>query len=551
MPATICDLCNLQTLNLSNCSELRELPRGTARLIRLRHLHIDNCAKLYYMPPSIGNLCQLRTLPVFIVGCKIEDDITELLRLSNLQGKLKITHLERVRSIYDGHMYIMSWMSLRNFYSLELLWGNVDEGKSASNTSSRQSPRRNPLADLEVCNCLKPNHYIRKLSIKGYSGETFPDWMNMSGLENLTQVNLINCENCESLPTLGKLPVLKILNIQGMHSIINIGVEFSGEGDRSFSSLKELTLRDFPELKTWSIVDSAEAFICLDKLIITECPLLRSMPWFPRLQYLELQKCNQLIVRSASELNTLSTLVIDFFQDLFFLPKKLLQNNSRLKSLKIGCCEKLETLPHGLKSLTSLENLEIVECPSLICLPEEGMEGLCSLRSFSIENCAGLTSLPMGMKHLTALDNLTIMSCSNLVHLPDNFHCLVELRSVTIINCEKLTSLPEGMQHLKKLQILELRMCPKLTELPNWVEHLVSLRSLAISQCPNIRSLPEGLGRLSALQHLSIRDCPDLEHHYERGKGEGWEKISHVPYTYVESSALQQRQHIASTSQNP
>ncbi|CAL2235866.1 unnamed protein product [Prunus armeniaca] len=555
MPATICDLCNLQTLNLSNCSELRELPRGTARLIRLRHLHIDNCAKLYYMPPSIGNLCQLRTLPVFIVGGKIEDDITQLLRLSNLQGKLKITHLERVRRLYDELLDISSWMSLRNFYSLELLWGNVDEGKSASNTSSRQSPRRHPLADLdadlEVCECFKPSHCIRKLSIKGYSGVTFPHWMNMSGLENLTQVNLINCKNCESLPTLGKLPVLKILNIQGMHSIINIGVEFSGEGDRSFSSLKELTLRDFPELKTWSIVDSAEAFICLDKLIITECPLLMSMPWFPRLQYLELQKCNQLIVRSASELNTLSTLVIDFFQDIFFLPKKLLQNNSRLKSLKIGCCEKLETLPHGLKSLTSLENLEIVECPSLICLPEEGMEGLCSLRSFSIENCAGLTSLSMRMKHLTALDNLTIMSCSNLVHLPDNFHCLVELRSVTIINCEKLTSLPEGMQHLKKLQILELRMCPKLTELPNWVEHLVSLRSLAISQCPNIRSLPEGLGRLSALQHLSIRDCPDLEHYCERGKGEGWGKISHVPYIYVESSALQQGQPIASTSQNP
>ncbi|CAL8997636.1 unnamed protein product, partial [Prunus brigantina] len=580
MPETICDLCNLQTLNLSSCSELRELPSGTSRLIRLRHLHIDNCAKLDYMPPSIGNLCQLRTLPVFIVGCKLEDGICQLLRLKHLQGKLKITHLENVPEdpvFIDGSCYGMDnlikfWRPSIN--SLELLWGNDDEGKSASNTSSRQRLRCSQ-KDKKLLDSLKPNPSIRKLSIKGYSGAAFPIWMNRSGLESLTQVNLINCKNCESLPKLGQLPVLKILNIQGMDSVINIGVEFSGEGDRPFSSLKELTLRDLPELKTWSSVDSAEAFICLDKLIITKCPLLITMPWFPCLQYLKLQKCNQWIVKSASELNTLSTLVIDFFQDLLFLPKKLLQNNSRLmsltvtscpklgpipenlanlaalKSLKIGWCDELKTLPHGLKSLTSLENLDIIECPSLIRLPEEGMEGLCSLRSFSIENCPRLTSLPMGMKHLTALENLTIMFCSNLVHLPDNFHCLVELRSMTILSCPELASLPEGLQHLKKLQILELRSCPKLMELPNWVEHLVSLRSLAISDCPNIKSLPEGLGRLSALQHLSIRDCPDLGHHCERGKGEGWEKISHVPYIHVESSALQQRQHIASTSQNP
>ncbi|XP_008219172.1 PREDICTED: putative disease resistance protein RGA3 [Prunus mume] len=572
MPETICDLCNLQTLNLSSCSELRELPSGTSRLINLRHLNIDNCARLANMPPSIGKLCQLRTLPVFIVG-NIKDGLRQLLRLKELRGKLKITHLEN--AWHHDTSDLKMWMATTNFYSLELLWGNDDEGKSASYTSSRENPLRNQRCEEDVLDSFKPKPSIRMLIIKGYSGATFPIWMNMSGLESLTQVNLINCKNCESLPTLGQLAALKILNIQGMDSVVNIGVEFSGEGDRPFSSLKELTLRDLPELKTWSSVDSAEAFICLDKLIITKCPLLITMPWFPCLQYLELQKCNQLIVRSASELNTLSTLVMDFFQDLFFLPKKLLQNNSRLmsltvtscpklgsipenlanlaalKSLKIGWCDELKTLPHGLKSLTSLENLDIIECPSLIRLPEEGMEGLCSLRSFSIENCPRLTSLPMGMKHLTALENLTIMFCSNLVHLPDNFHCLVELRSMTILSCPELASLPEGLQHLKKLQILELRSCPKLMELPNWVEHLVSLRSLAISDCPNIKSLPEGLGRLSALQHLSIRDCPDLEHHCERGKGEGWEKISHVPYIYVESSALPQGQPIASTSQNP
>ncbi|XP_021832118.1 putative disease resistance protein RGA4 isoform X2 [Prunus avium] len=571
MPATICDLCNLQTLNLSNCSELRELPRGTARLIRLRHLHIDNCAKLDYMPPSIGNLCQLRTLPVFIVGCKIEDDIIQLLTLRNLEGNLKITHLERVPICHEISG-IPRWMSSRNFYSLELSWGYVDEGKSASNTSSRQSPRRNPLEDENLCYCFEPNHCIRNLSIKGYSGETFPDWMK--GLENLTQVNFINCKNCESLPTLGQLPVLKILNIQGMESIVNIGVEFSGEGDRPFPSLKELTLRDFPALQTWRSKDSVDAFTCLDRLIISKCPLLITMPWFPSLQNLELQNCNDKVVWPASDLNSLSTLIIDFCQELCFLPKRLLQSNSRLKSLtltscpklssipenlanltaleslKIAWCDQLDTLPHGLRNLTSLKNLEIIECPNLSCLPEESMEGLCSLRSFSIENCPSLTSLPMGMKHLTALENLTIMYCPNMVHLPDNFQCLSALRSMAILSCSEIASLPEGLQHIQKLQILEIRGCPKLTELPERVEHLVSLRSLTISECPNIKLLPNGLQRLTALQHLSIRDCPELEQRCKRGDGEDWQKIFHIPFIYVGSSALQQRQDIASTSQN-
>ncbi|KAL3576043.1 hypothetical protein D5086_021326, partial [Populus alba] len=54
----------------------------------------------------------------------------------------------------------------------------------------------------------------------------------------------------------------------------------------------------------------------------------------------------------------------------------------------------LHSLPHGLINLTSLESLEIIECPNLVSLPEESLEGLSSLRSLSIENCHGLTSLP-------------------------------------------------------------------------------------------------------------------------------------------------------------
>ncbi|KAM5575190.1 hypothetical protein ABKV19_014236 [Rosa sericea] len=434
MPATICDLCNLQTLNLSSCSELKELPRGTAKLRNLRHLNIDDCPRLAGMPPSMGILQQLQTLPVYIVGRNFETSIFQLSSM-NLQGKLKIKCLEEAKIPFGNNM------------------------------------------------------------IK------FPDEMSWS--QNLTELNIINCRRCESLPPLGQLPVLKVLNIQGMYNVVHIGIEFLGQRDRPFASLKELSLIDFPELTTWNNLDSTEAFTGLGKATIRNCPLLKAMLWLPCVQYLELKKCHELVMS--------------------FIPKKLLQNNSglmsltvtscpvlryipedleyltALKSLKIGWCNDLDTLPRGLKNLTSLENLEIIECPNLICLLEEGFGGLYSLRSFSIENCPRLTCLPMGMKHLTALESLTIMYL-NLVHLPDSFESLSALRSLTIFGCPELTSLPEGLQYSHNLQILEIRSCSKLMEFPEWVEHIVSLRSLAISDCPEIKLLPKGLQCLRPLQ---------------------------------------------------
>ncbi|PRQ20875.1 putative P-loop containing nucleoside triphosphate hydrolase, leucine-rich repeat domain, L [Rosa chinensis] len=570
MPATICGLCNLQTLNLSSCIELKELPSGTTKLINLRHLNIDDCPRLAGMPPSMGILRRLQTLPVYIVGPNFETSIFQLSSM-NLRGKLKLKCLEDAK-IPSGNNMIKVWMKTREFSSLELLWQN--DGCKLDHNRSRQAGRQvDGQTDLILVDSLTVSPSIKKLSINGYSGTKFPE--EMSWPRNLTELNIINCRRCESLPPLGQLPVLKILNIQGMDSVVRIGVEFSGEGDRPFSSLKELSLKDFPELRTWRSIDSGEVFTCLEKLIITNCPFLTTMPWFPHLRDLKLSKCMQLdLVWSVSKLTTLSTLVIDSFPQLSFLPKKLVQNNSHLisltvtscpnisslpenlgnltalKSLKIEWCHGLDTLPSGLKYLTSLENLEIVDCRGLICLPEEGMEGLCSLRSFSIENCLNLTSLPMGMKNLTSLENLMLM-CLNLVHLPEIFQYLLALRSLTIRSCEELTSLPVGLQHVQNLQFLEIHRCPKLMELPEWVEHLVSLRSLKILDCREIKFLPKGLQCLGALHHLSIIDCPVLEKRCEMKTGEDWQKISHIPYKHFGSSAVQHRQDIASTTQNP
>lgn len=395
--------------------------------------------------------------------------------------------------------------------------------------------------------------------------------MGSGVLSNLTELKLIDCKKCENLPMLGDLPALKSLFIQGMDYVVKIGSEFSGDCTRSFPSLNELTLRDFPAVKTWEIMDSIEAFPLLGKLSIINCSHLISMPSFPLLQHLMVRNCNPLLLRSAAELKTLSTLVIDSFLELPFIPKVLVENNvlltsmtitscpqlpslpvnlgklTALRTLKIGWCEILGSLPRGFTNLTSLEKLEIVECPGLTTLPVEFFEKLNSLKSLSIENCHGLTCLPNGMRHATALERLTIMYCMNLASLPNDLHRLLALKSLTILSCPELALLPEDLHHITTLQILEIHLCPKLSELPK-MEDLSSLRSLSISDCPNLKSLPEGIQQLTALQHLSIRGCPDLEKRYERGKGEDWPKIAEIPYVHIGPSTLQGRPDVGASS---
>ncbi|XVF39703.1 hypothetical protein PTKIN_Ptkin01aG0054300 [Pterospermum kingtungense] len=559
LPETIGHLCNLLTLELSGCTDLLELPKEILKLVKLKHLNIKDCARLARMPDfSTGRLEKLQTLPI-IIACKY----FQPQNLKYLRGELKIIHLENFREGYESQLNLMQ------LHTLGLFWGDGDEGKSSRNTS-RQT-RQTEAGSESLMECLRPNYNIRKLLINGYSGRRFPGWMNPDAISNLTKLELINCKSCETLPMLGQLPVLKCLNIQGMNNVVKISNESSSGEMRPFPSLKDLTLQDFPVLRTWESMGSAEAFPCLKRLSIMKCPFLKTMPRFPTLQHLMVQDCDPLLLRSAAELRTLLTLVIDSFRELPFIPKVLGENCSllmsltviscpelqklpanlgkitALKSLKIGWCEKLDSLPHGLANLISLENLDIIECPSLTTLPEQSLERFSSLRSLSIENCNGLTSLPTGIQHATALERLTIMYCLNLASLPDGLQKLLALKSLTILSCPELASLSEGISDMKMLQNLEIRVCPKLMTLPK-VNNLISLRSLAISDCQNIKSLPEGIQQLSELQHLSIQDCPELEKRCKRGKGEDWQKISHIPYVYIGTSAPPNRRDTAASS---
>ncbi|XAR52987.1 hypothetical protein NMG60_11021346 [Bertholletia excelsa] len=557
LPHTLCDLCNLQTLNFSGCYNLIQLPSRMGRVTSLRHLITTECEGLTSMPPWIGKLVDLQTLPIYIVGKGIGESIAELNKL-NLRGELNIKCLENVRDPKEAEL--ANLREKKHIHLLQLTWGDSDQGHYLEGEKGSTSQSSSGCSDyFDIISCLEPHPNLRKLFIIGYPGIKFPSW----ALPNLVQFFFINCRRCENLPALGQLPFLETIFLQGMNNVVHITKEFYGFNIQApFPSLKELTLRDFPNLEEWCILNEEGPFPCLKKLTLDGCPKLKKTPIFPSLQHMKLQKCHPCLMDSIEGVTSLSNLTVDSFPQLLNLPGKLLENNrhlvsleislcqnlcvlplelgslTALKSLVISHCEKLAELPLSLQNLKALEFLEINDCHNLNLLPEDIISGLSSLRTLSIENCKNLISLSDGLRFLTALERLSIMSCPKLAFLPYGWKYLSALRSLSIFSCPELSSLPEGLQHITTLQSLVIHSCPDLTALPDWMGNLSSLRSLAISNCHYLLSLPEGLQHLSKLQHLSIQDCPRLEQRCKQRKGRNWRNIAHIPHIYVGSLKL-------------
>ncbi|XVE95127.1 hypothetical protein REPUB_Repub02eG0069600 [Reevesia pubescens] len=147
-------------------------------------------------------------------------------------------------------------LRMKNLHSLELSWANNHNGldlKVRNYSNCKQGEK--------VLNCLQPPQNLKRLSIKGYPGIHLPKWMSTIALPILTKIVLINCKGFEHLPALGKLPVLEIIHIHGMDVVKNISSEFYGEDTKkSFASLKELSLIDFPNLEFWWSMSGGEEF---------------------------------------------------------------------------------------------------------------------------------------------------------------------------------------------------------------------------------------------------------------------------------------------------
>ncbi|KAJ6354890.1 hypothetical protein OIU77_005480 [Salix suchowensis] len=374
LPEEICELYNMQTLDLSGCSELEKLPDNIGKLIRLRHLSVlqwdessfvemrgveglgclreldelynmqtldlSGCSELEKLPDNIGKLIRLRHLSV------LQWDESSFVEMRGVEGLGCLRELDEFHVSGSGERSNIGGLKNLNHLQgcLRIRWlGDVkdpDEVKKAELKSKKNLTRlglwfdsrtdRGMIHDDEILEALEPPPNIDSLTIRDYQGiiQVFPSWIN-----KLRVVELIDWRKMENLHSLGKLPFLEKLVVRGMESVRKVGREFLG---------MEAAVADGSDIRIGEMTASpSNTVIAFPKL---------KFLWFDSLENWEEWE-------GEGRRN----------EDKTIMPS--------LRSLRIAYCPKLKALPDYIYQSTTLEKLNIMFSPILQKQFKEGGNG--------------------------------------------------------------------------------------------------------------------------------------------------------------------------------
>ncbi|TVU09081.1 hypothetical protein EJB05_42521, partial [Eragrostis curvula] len=537
-----------------------KLPTDMSNLIKLRHfvvrynLHFEKLDNTMHSGISeVGKLKYLQALDQFIIKKESQGfELRHIGHLLELRGSLCIKNLDKVESREEAEEAKL--MRKKHLHNLILDWG-IDRSS------------KDPAREEQILEGLKPNSNLSMLCIIGHGGTTCPSWLGLY-LKDLKSLGIHNVD-WETFPPIGKF------------WLANGKFSSDDMSNKIFHSLRKIELVQLEGVKKWVVDSTCQFYSCLEVLIIKDCSELMELSfsnstwcqqeqniWFPKLQKLEIQRCQKLSSLPPVPWNCspCHIQIMDAalgFESLHYSNKlslsitgrKVIQNTdefwmalrfdnlTKVKQLNMHCYPPLPL--DRLKMLSSLKHLVMSNLMNAILPVEEGrsvqfqlpVEGL-----KIINRKATAKEINQILSYMPKLVNLEVFGCEKITGLG-----VAELNKATSssnsIDGESSTTsslhnsmeeeeiVDEGLLLLPpQLQSLEICYCPELSLRPDGsvgLQGLRSLRYLRISSCPKFLSssstssssccpFPTSLQELSfATQSLTIQPAA---HCVEAGK---------------------------------
>ncbi|KAF5205181.1 Disease resistance protein rga2 [Thalictrum thalictroides] len=510
LPTDMRQMRSLRHLDVDGCWRLSKMPIKMGEMIGLRTLSKFIVGEK--KGEKINELNELKHLSgeLELKGLELVKDSTEakeadlaskpnlssltLLWGTCLQEEDEKTKSERVLECLQPHVNLIQKLIIRGYEGVVL----------PSWMSLLQNLRNIKLLGCRNCESLPPLGQLPLLQVLE--------------IYNMTSLKCIGVEFCgEIRGHLKVFPSLEDLKLEWMPNLEKWEFPSSLLKDASFPFLRTLSLLGCRKLETPSILMPTSCCLRKLKSLTISGGVsfsTQSIHNHTALETLKFNNKDSILSSEIKNLTALKSLEIVSCYKLKSIPDEI-GNLKALKSLVIWSCRELISLPaEGLQELTSLNlnSFDISWCVSLKTFPamgrmiQEGMmmkSSCCSLVYLRISGCGSLTSVSEGLRYLSSLEKLQILNCYELELKREDFQHLTCLRHLTLESLPKFKSVPD-VQNLKALQSLVFTNDQNLRMLPEGLQHLTSLQSLQVHGCH-----PDLHKRLKRNQGI---DWPNISH---------------------------------------
>uniref|UniRef100_A0ACD5XSE8 Uncharacterized protein n=2 Tax=Avena sativa TaxID=4498 RepID=A0ACD5XSE8_AVESA len=503
---SITSLSSLKHLDLKGCRGLVELPSGIDNLKKLVVLNLKGCSGLVELPAGIVKLRRL-----VVLNLELCDELRGL-----PAGLGELTRLETLGLFVAGdsseHARISELGSLdRLSGKLKICIRFVKDPDDAEKAYLKQKDNIRQLGlsfekmdigmkqearmelEMAVLNFFEPPSGIESLFICSYKGSRLPHWLTKK-----MHLGNLDCkfEQTVDPPHFPHLTVMSLVghpNVKHLTGLVELpSLEMlSLEG---FDTLESINIGPFPSLTNLSIGGMPHSLELTTAILVDSDGLPKMECCFPRLSALNMSDCTKLNLNPCFP----ASLKILRLYNSTVWPVHPLGDKSESPS----CSNSNGVSPCS----TLLNKLVITSRTPFGC---EFLQHLGGVESLEI-SCfhEELKQLPESMRTLTTLQRLKIDQCFGLSVLPG---WLGELRSLKVLEisfCPSLRELSEGIQHLTSLHELRIVHCGALHQLPEFGSG--ELRSLDLCGLPCLSRLPESMWKLSSLRRLVIQKLPLL-----------------------------------------